>query len=153
MSPIFVRSSKYRDFGQISALCIHSPIHKSWSVHDLMRLFMPPIMLNQYRVFRASDYPDQFGDQHQPVGFITWALMNDEGVAAYTQKLRKLQPSDFAAGDQVWVIDLVAPFGGTREIVRDMRKYLSDRYPQQKAHWIRNSQTPHRRLGFGARRD
>jgi cytolysin-activating lysine-acyltransferase len=128
----------------MASLCVYSDIHKSWTAHDLMRLFMTPILLNQYRIF----YRDR-----RPVGFMTWALFGEDAVRAYVDRYRKLQPMDFHSGDQVWVIDFVAPFGGTQGFVREMRKQISERYPVQKAHWIRNSQTPHRRLGFSARRD
>ncbi|MEK9695871.1 MAG: toxin-activating lysine-acyltransferase, partial [Candidatus Poseidoniales archaeon] len=105
-------SDHYRDYGIIAALCTHSDTHKRWSANDLMRLFMAPILLNQYRIFY---------DYNRPVGFVTWALFGEDAVNAYVERTRKLQPLDFHSGDQVWVIDLVAPFGGTREIVRAMR--------------------------------
>ena len=151
---IFGRSSeRYADFGRIASLCVYSSIHEKWTAHDLMRLFLTPILLNQYRVFMAQDYPNLFGEEDRPVGFVTWGLFNDEAIQAYTQRTRKLAPTDYDSGDDVWVIDFCAPFGGTREMVRDMRRELSIRYPQKSARWIRNSQTPHRRLGYGYRRD
>ena len=58
---------------------------------------------------------------------------------------------DFTLGAEVWVIDLVAPYGGVRGIVRDMRRELSLRYPNRHAHWIRNNMTAERRLGRGER--
>jgi hemolysin-activating ACP:hemolysin acyltransferase len=58
---------------------------------------------------------------------------------------------DFTSGAEVSVIDLVAPYGGVRGIVRDMRRELSLRYPNRHADWIRNNMTAERRLGRGER--
>jgi hemolysin-activating ACP:hemolysin acyltransferase len=103
----------------------------------------------------ASDYPDAFLSPRDdwPVGFVTWALMNRESIEAYTLATRKFTPDDFCSGAELWVIDMIAPYGSVGRMARAIRQLLSERYPNQKAHIIRNNRTARRRLGHFARSD
>lgn len=147
-------SSEYNDLGQMVALARKSSNHRNWSISDVMRLFWPPIIKRQYRIFKAKEYKtnESLPDGNIPIGFVTWACMNAESIDAYVNKTRKLRPSDYDSGDQVWVIDFVAPHGGVVSMVKDMQTELTIRYPDQTiGRWIRNNMRPDRRLGYGKR--
>jgi cytolysin-activating lysine-acyltransferase len=146
-------SSSVYALGAMAALSARSGLHRDYTVADMERLFGPPLAADQVRVFMASEYPRSFLSPRMdwPVGFVTWALMDRDSEDAYVSQSRLLSPIDFTSGAEVWVIDLVAPYGGVRGIVRDMRRELSLRYPNRYAHWIRNNMTAERRLGRGER--
>jgi hemolysin-activating ACP:hemolysin acyltransferase len=57
---------------------------------------------------------------------MSYALFNEETEAGYLDGTRFIQPDDWAAGDRLWLVDFIAPFGGVREIVREGRNHLRD---------------------------
>lgn len=148
-------SSLHRDLGYMVSLSSHSPQHHDYSVYDIGRLYWPPLTLNQCRVFMASEYPDGFLSPRDDwaIGFVTWALMSPDSIEAYVTGSRKLTPDDFHSGAELWVIDMIAPFGGVQRMVRDIRRILSDRYPNTRANIIRNNRSDRRRFGHFTRKE
>lgn len=153
---MFVQSSRlHRDLGYMVSLSSHSPQHNDYSIYDIGRLYWPPLTLDQYRVFMASEYPEGFLSPRDDwaIGFVTWAMMSPDSVKAYATGSRKLTPDDFHSGAELWVIDMVAPFGGVHKMVREVRSMLSHRYPNNVAHIIRNNRSDRRRFGYFKRKE
>lgn len=61
-------------------------------------------------------------DEHDvPLAFLTWAFLSDEQSACMEQDAIALLPlPDWNAGLHPWVIDLVAPDGVNRQMVKDL---------------------------------
>lgn len=66
--------------GEITWLLSQSPIFKQLRLVDLEWLIMPPLMLEQYRVFRD--------DKGVPAGLALWAYLNKEGEEKLLNKGR-----------------------------------------------------------------
>ena len=49
---------------------------------------------------------------------------------------RKLAPADWKSGDRLWLIDLVVPFGGTEEVLKELREQV---FKDKKAKTLRPS--------------
>jgi cytolysin-activating lysine-acyltransferase len=78
---------------------------------------MTPVLLQQFRMFYDKD---------KPIGVAFWATVNaevEERLAAGTSRLR---PQDWKSGDQAWVVEAIAPFGGAEEMVRDLKNSVFD---------------------------
>ena len=101
--------------GKITWLMGHSDQHCDWSVDDIHRLIIPPVALQQFRIWQVDEHP---------VGLMTWALFNEETEAGYLDGSRKIQPEDWNAGDRLWLVDFIAPYGNVREMVREGRDHL-----------------------------
>ncbi len=99
--------------GQAAGVMMHSPLHKHMFVQDLEWLLMPPIGLKQFRLWRRDNLP---------VAFASWAFLNDEAATRLAAGVRRLAPAEWRSGDQLWLIDLVCPFGGTEEIMRRLKE-------------------------------
>lgn len=115
------------------ALIPESPIHRAWGGWDVVRLFGPPL-------FRGQCFG--FTRWGKPWGFFTWAGLTEEAERGYLARTRKLQPGDWAAGDRVWVIDAIAPFGLLAKMAGVMRRELSRMADEQgwaatEARWAR----------------
>jgi cytolysin-activating lysine-acyltransferase len=98
--------------GEIVWLMSQSPLHKQFFISDLEWLVMTPVLLKQFRLFYGAD---------KPVGVAFWATVSaevEERLAAGTTRLR---PQDWKSGDQLWVVEVIAPFGGAEEMVRDLK--------------------------------
>jgi cytolysin-activating lysine-acyltransferase len=117
--------------GEIVWLMSQSPIHKSFSrgqlpiwkvgadprrqsksvtVPDLP--VMTPVMLKQFRMFYDKD---------KPIGVVFWGTVSDDVAARLAEGTSKLRPQDWKSGDNLWVVEVIAPFGGPEEMVKDLK--------------------------------
>ena len=87
--------------GEVTWLFSQSATHKHFAVGDLEWMVMPPLMLEQYRVFR--------GDA-APVGVAFWAYLSEEAEAKLEAGGTRLRPDEWKSGDRLWLVDMVAPF-------------------------------------------
>lgn len=114
-------------FGQMCALSAFSPVHKNWYMHDFSRLFMPPVALRQFYML-----PDGSG-------FFTWAFLSKEIAKGWVERTHKLQAEDWQSGEEMWLIDVIAPFGNIRKLAREGRRL----FPKHKvAHGTRSYGKP-----------
>lgn len=97
-----------------------SRFHRNWPLAAIKRLVMPPIRLRQFRLYLH---------ERTPVGFASWALLDAESERGLLDQTRKLEPKDWDAGDRLWLIDFVAPFGGAKEVARDLKSHRRRKYP------------------------
>jgi cytolysin-activating lysine-acyltransferase len=96
--------------GEVTWLLTQSPIHKQLFVGDLEWFVMPPVLLEQFRIFN--------GPQH-PVGVALYARVGADTDARLEAGAHKLRADEWKCGDQGWLIELVAPFGGQDELLAD----------------------------------
>jgi cytolysin-activating lysine-acyltransferase len=106
--------------GEVVWLLTQSPRHKqAFFLADLEWMAMPPIVLQQFRMFYAKD---------RPIGAVLWAYVNDEVAERLVSGNARLRPQDWKCGDTAWVVDVIAPFGGTDEMLKNLKaKVFKDR--------------------------
>lgn len=97
--------------GEITWLLSQSPLHKNLFIADLEWMVMPAILLEQFRIFHA---PDQ-----RPAGLILWASISDETEERLRGGQIRLAPQEWKGGSNLWLIEMVAPFGGQDEMLAD----------------------------------
>lgn len=115
-SGIYTRLSSQKRItllGEITSLLLASDLHRDYRINDIGAVFLPPIHLNQFRIYKKDD--------SQPLGLITWARLTKEVEKQYVTGTYNLHPKDWNAGDQLWAIDFVAPFGHGKQILKDLR--------------------------------
>jgi cytolysin-activating lysine-acyltransferase len=100
-------------FGEIVWLFSQSPKHKNFFVSDLEWLVMTPILLKQFRVFYAPD---------RPIGVALWAYVTDEVEQRLMTGHARLAPTDWKGGEKLWLVDIVAPFGGHDAMIADLKE-------------------------------
>ncbi len=101
--------------GQVALLMAQSPMHNKWSMASLLQWVVPALMHKQCRVYMQNN---------KPVAYVSWAWLSEEKETAYVLNPRRLQPVDWKSGDRGWVIDLISPFGATKDVMRDLRNNL-----------------------------
>lgn len=99
--------------GAMTALALQSPLHSGWRVADLGRHLLPALRSGQSKVYFVDG---------EPRAFVTWALVDAEGDAALRRHGRTPAPDRWTCGDHLWFIDVVAPFGGGRSLIRDLQR-------------------------------
>ena len=101
--------------GEILWLLMHSPLHRRLTVDAVEAYFVAPLMRNRLRFFRRGA---------APVGLVTWAHLGPEAEARYLAGELALRPEDWDSGQQLWFVDMIAPFGDGRAISSDMRRRI-----------------------------
>ncbi|MGV2018160.1 toxin-activating lysine-acyltransferase [Agrobacterium sp. 22-223-1] len=99
--------------GELVYLMLASDLHRKYFINDIGSVFFPPIDLNQFRIYHRNG---------GPVGFVTWASLSKEIEDRYLNTNYILRPDDWGSGDRILFMDLIAPFGDGKNIVRDLRK-------------------------------
>lgn len=74
---------------------------------------MPALVLDQARLHMREE---------SPLAFVTWARLSAEAAERYRQPPHRLAPADWKSGDQIWVVDLVAPFGGAADALKELKE-------------------------------
>lgn len=102
------RDDMTRLLGQIVTLLGQSPGHRHVFVSDLEWMVLPALLSRQARIWRR-----QTESGAVPVIYASWALVDEAVEARLRQGQMRLKPNEWRSGDRPWIIDLVAPFGGT----------------------------------------
>jgi cytolysin-activating lysine-acyltransferase len=101
--------------GEMTWLLSQSPLHKVLAIGDLEWLIMPALYHEQFFLFRDGD---------QPVGLAIWAKCTPEAVAKLDRGMiepeNRLTLDEWASGDQIWLVDLIAPFATAANQQRDV---------------------------------
>jgi cytolysin-activating lysine-acyltransferase len=94
-------------------LLTQSPRHKFMFLADMEWYFLPPFRLRQFRVFHKDK---------APIAFVSWAHVSDEVEERLKSGATRLKPEDWRSGENLWLIDLCAPFGGGEVILKELRE-------------------------------
>ncbi|MBA3593855.1 MAG: toxin-activating lysine-acyltransferase [Pseudomonadota bacterium] len=57
----------------------------------------------------------------QRLAFASWARFSDATAQRYRLPPHQLMTTDWASGDQIWLIDVFTPFGGAQDVLKDLR--------------------------------
>ncbi len=104
--------AKLPALGPVAWLYMQMPGRKHAFLADLEWLAMPPLVLGQCKLYVRDE---------APLAFASWAFLSAEAAARYAANGR-LAPADWKSGEEAWLVDLVAPFGGGERILEDVRK-------------------------------
>jgi cytolysin-activating lysine-acyltransferase len=89
-------------------------------IADLDWRLLPPLVLDQCRLYSKAD---------MPWAFTTWAFVSE----AVDQRLRStapvIAPHEWKSGDKPWLIDVVAPFGDVEAVASEAAAQMSPGKP------------------------
>ena len=74
---------------------------------------MPPLVLEQAKLYMRDN---------APIAYVSWAKLSAATAQRFLEAPHHLMAADWKSGDQVWIIDLIAPFGGTAEVMKELRE-------------------------------
>jgi cytolysin-activating lysine-acyltransferase len=98
--------------GEIVWLMSQSPLHKQFFISGLEWLVMTPVLLQQFRLFYDKD---------KPIGVAFWGTVSEEVEQRLAAGTTRLRPQDWKSGDRLWVVEIIAPFGGAEAMVQDLK--------------------------------
>ncbi len=111
-APVSAKPSIEEALGAVTWLLMRSVAHKHLFAADFEWLIIPPLQLMQFRIFR---------DDKRPLGYVSWALVDETVEARLMQGVTKLAPKDWNSGDRLWIVDVVAPFGGAAKLLEEVQ--------------------------------
>lgn len=91
------------------------PVKKFMFLGDTDWAVLPPIVLDQCRLYTKSGLP---------YAFVTWAFVNDTVDARLRSSQAKIAPHEWKSGEHLWIIDAVAPFGQLEATLMELRETL-----------------------------
>ena len=101
--------------GEMTWLLTQSPLHRSFSIADIEWLLMPALLHEQFYMFR---------DGQQPVGLALWAKCSPTAAAKLDKGMvepeNRLSLDEWKGGDQIWLVDLIAPFANAENKQREI---------------------------------
>lgn len=110
-------------------LMMRVPQYRRYTLEDLERLLLPPIVLGQCKLYLDED--------NKPLAFCSWARLSEGARDGFLARTRKIQPDDWNSGDELWFMDFIAPNGNVRGIIEDLYKL----HPGQVGHFARSHGT------------
>ena len=117
--------TRFQLLGEITALCMNSPLHCKYQINDITNNFLPPLDLDQFRIYKKGD---------MPIALITWAYLDESTEEKYQNQQYDLKLNDWNKGDRLWFIDFIANQDVIKEIEYDMKHNL---FPTQMAKALR----------------
>lgn len=99
--------------GPVAWLMMASSTTRHTLLSELEWRVMPALVLDQAKLYLREE---------SPVGFVSWARLSDQAAERYRQAPHHLAPSDWTSGDQIWLIDVLTPFGGAQDVLKDLRE-------------------------------
>lgn len=98
------------------ALAFESEFHRTWAITDVERNLIPAILLGQYKFY--------FIEGDRPRAFATWALVDDEIHRQLLLDGSTPEIDKWNSGENLWFIDIIAPFGDALSVVRDLQRVV-----------------------------
>ncbi len=92
-------------------LYARDPVKKFMFVGDIDWAVLPPIVLDQCRLYTKGGLP---------YAFVTWALVSPEVAQRLRSPQPKIAPHEWKSGEEVWLIDAIAPFGQLEETLKEL---------------------------------
>jgi|SRR5210317_1617285 hemolysin-activating ACP:hemolysin acyltransferase len=123
-------SQANRVFSEVVYLASFFDYYNNWRMVALKRFFLQPIEKGQYFLIREND---------KPVAFFSYAFVGDEAVKQLVAGERSIGFDEWKTGDNLFIPDIVSPFGLKASWVKYVRDELGKRYGDKiKAQWLRS---------------
>jgi len=99
--------------GGVAWLMMQQPGMRHTLLSELEWRVMPALVLEQAKLYMRDN---------APVAYVSWARLSDAAAQRYATAPHHLTAADWKSGDQIWIVDLVAPFGGAPEVIKELRE-------------------------------
>lgn len=109
MSP----SSVAQILGEVMQLFLASEKHSDATLKELRSSVLPPVSLNQFRIYRDS--------QGIAVGWVCWAYFSEQNAKDYMAGDFDFNLEAWNSGEQLWFVDYIAPFGHALKMAEDLK--------------------------------
>jgi len=119
-----------RIFSDAMYLASYFKYYDNWRMVAFKRFLLMPIVKEQYFLFRNND---------MPVMFLSYAFVNDDAIKELTSGERSIRSDEWKSGDNLFIPDIISPFGLKASWIKHIRDELGRRYGDNiKGQWRRS---------------
>ncbi|MES2191639.1 MAG: toxin-activating lysine-acyltransferase [Pseudomonadota bacterium] len=101
--------------GPVTWLMMQQAATRHTLISELEWRVLPALLLEQAKLYLKDD---------APVAFVSWARLSPAVAQRYQNAPHQLVMSDWSSGEQIWLVDVLTPFGGAQEVLKDVREKL-----------------------------
>ncbi len=101
-------------FGALVFLAAQCPRHRDHSMVQLQRLFLPAVEHQCVRLFQNAE--------GMPCAALIWARLSSEVSSRMVDGNIPPAPAEWISGDELWFMDILAPFGHGRVVARHLAR-------------------------------
>lgn len=105
--------SKIPLLGPVTWLMMQQAASRHTLISELEWRVLPALMQDQAKLYLKDE---------APVAFVSWACLSGVAAQRYKAAPHQLTMNDWASGDQVWLVDVLTPFGGAQDVLKDLRE-------------------------------
>ena len=105
--------------------------HKDYNIEDVFRYLIAPLKHNRLRLYYQKD---------KPIGLVTWCWLSKENGQKFLNNDYYITEADYVSdiGEELWGVELLAPYGNARQVMRLIRKEHTNVYGRnEKVNWRR----------------
>lgn len=99
--------------GAVCWLMMQQPGARHTLLSELDWRVMPALVIEQAKLYMRDT---------APIAFVSWAELSDAVGKRYLEGPHHLTAADWKSGDQIWIIDMLTPFGGAAEVLKELRE-------------------------------
>lgn len=101
--------------GMVAWLWVRSALHRSWNMALFEQEVMDSVQLQQFVLLTHRG---------RPAGYLSWGHLNEDAEVRYIAAPHSLSQQDKCSGPYLWLLNWVAPDGGTEEFTSVARQRL-----------------------------
>lgn len=101
-------------YGALTFLAARCRLHGGYSARQLNQCFLPAVEHDCVRLFQNAD--------GLPCAALIWARLSPEVSARMIDQNRAPEPDEWVSGDELWFMDILAPFGHGRVVARHIAR-------------------------------
>lgn len=116
--------SKIPLLGPVAWLMLQQSTGRHTLLGELEWRVMPPLMLDQAKFYLNGA---------APVAYASWAMLDNSAAERYRRAPHQLTAKDWNSGNQIWLIDVLTPFGGASDVLQDLRTKV---FPGREVHQL-----------------
>jgi hemolysin-activating ACP:hemolysin acyltransferase len=119
-----------RIFSDAMYLASHFKYYDNWRMVAFKKFLLLPIIKEQYFLFKNND---------MPVMFLSYAFVNDNAIKELTSGERSIKTDEWNSGDNLFIPDIISPFGLKASWIKRIRDELGRKYGDNiKGQWRRS---------------
>lgn len=99
--------------GPVTWLMLQQPHTRHTLLSELEWRVIPALMRDQAKLYMRDGLP---------IAYVSWANFSNQVAQRYRTPPHQLSYTDWDCGDEVWLVDIVTPFGGLQQVMEDVRR-------------------------------
>ncbi len=106
--------TQFQAYGRLSYLSAYCPLHRTFSPALLKSLFLPAVTHDCVRFFA--------NENGAHAAALIWARLSDQAAEKMIYDSKPPVFEDWASGNNLWFLDIIAPFGHGKQIIRHLAR-------------------------------